>query len=178
MNRIFVTSDLWFNRPTGNLSGYTATEYNDIIINNWNEVVGKRDDVYILGGLGIGDMYHLIVRLNGRIHILNNFYTNEEMYFKDLLKTTIEQSSDKSLKRRITFETDQMISIPQFDTILSYFPLAEWYGRKSGTFCFYGGTAKSNFQENAISCISEIWKNRPIEIIEVQSNINKFKENI
>lgn len=178
MNRIFVTSDTWFNRPVGNLSEYTTNEYNDIIISNWNKVVGKKDIVYILGGLGIGDMYHLLIKLNGEIHILNNFYTKDELYFKDLLKQSVEKSVDSKVKNKIIFEPNQIIPIPQFDSILSYFPLSNWYGCMSGTFCFHGLTSESDLENNLITCMSDCWKNKPIEIIEVKNNISKFKKNV
>jgi calcineurin-like phosphoesterase family protein len=39
---IFVTSDLWFNRPIGEFSFMSNYEYNNMVIDNWNRVVGKR----------------------------------------------------------------------------------------------------------------------------------------
>ena len=51
---IFITSDVWFNRPIGESSSMINDEYNNMIIDNWNDVVGKNDVVYVLGGFGIG----------------------------------------------------------------------------------------------------------------------------
>ena len=62
---IFVTSDLWFNRPIGDFSHITNEEYNNMIIDNWNSKVNKGDVVYVLGGVGIGDCYDIVLKLKG-----------------------------------------------------------------------------------------------------------------
>ena len=97
MNKIFVTSDMWFNRPNGKMSEYNTHEYNDIIISNWNKTVNKKDIVYILGGVGISDMYHILLKLNGEIHILNNFFTQDELFFRDTIIESLNKSVDKKI---------------------------------------------------------------------------------
>ena len=42
---IFIVSDVWFNRPIGDFSSMTNNEYNNMIIDNWNNVVDKKDVV-------------------------------------------------------------------------------------------------------------------------------------
>ena len=64
---IFVTSDVWFNRPIGDFSFMTNEEYNNMLIDNWNNAVSKGDVVYVLGGFGIGDCYDIVLKLNGEI---------------------------------------------------------------------------------------------------------------
>ena len=49
---IFITSDVWFNRPIGEFSFMTNEEYNNMIIDNWNSIVTNGDRVYILGDIG------------------------------------------------------------------------------------------------------------------------------
>ena len=60
---IFITSDIWFNRPIGEFSSMTNEEYNSMIIDNWNNDVNEDDIVYILGGFGIGDCYDIILAI-------------------------------------------------------------------------------------------------------------------
>ena len=78
----FVTSDLHFNHDrefVWKVRGYESVEeMNEDIIENFNSVVGKDDDVYILGDLCLGGGDALILAknkiliesLNGRLHII------------------------------------------------------------------------------------------------------------
>ena len=175
--KIFVTSDIWFNRPIGKKIEETSNEYNEMIINNWNKTVSKKDIVYILGGLGISEMYHLLIKLNGEIHILNNFYTKDEKLFIKIIKHDIDSSIDKALKNKIIFEESQILSLPELDTILSYFPLNAWSGFETGTYHFYGLTNESDFSNNKISCKMEDWDYKPILITHIQESLTKFKTN-
>ena len=77
--KTFVVSDIWFNRPNVDHKEMDVVEYNNMIIRNWNKSISRTDVVYILGGIGISDLYGLIVKLNGEIHILNNYYTDEDV---------------------------------------------------------------------------------------------------
>lgn len=176
MQKIFVTSDIWFNRPNENFS--TTNEYNNLIIENWNKTVSKKDVVYILGGLGISDMFSLVVKLNGEIHILNNCFTNDDKLFYDILKDNVERSIDVNLTNKIIFEDAQILTIPELDTFLSYFPLETWGGDMTGTFLFHGYNSNSDLINNKISCKIEDWKYKPILISEVKSNLFKFKKNL
>lgn len=178
MRKTFVTSDIWFNRPMGDKSDLNSHDYNDIIIKNWNETVGMRDDVYVLGGLGISDMYQIIVKLNGRIHILNNYFTEDEKYFIDSLKGSIDLSVDKKLKRSVKFESSQIIALPEQDSILSYFPLTDWVGSETGTYCFHGLTPQSDLAGHNISCKMENWDFKPVCIDDVKNNITEFRKKI
>lgn len=74
---IYFTSDLHFGHNREFLfkpRGFTTIEEHDnTIIENWNSVVGKDDDVYILGDLMLNDNKHgleCISRLNGIKHII------------------------------------------------------------------------------------------------------------
>lgn len=178
MGKIFITSDIWFNRPTDDMSDMSTSEYNDMIISNWNRTVSKKDKVYILGGLGISDLYHIMIKLNGEIHILNNTYTEDEKYFIDLLQHSINDSIDKKLSKRIIFENSQIISLPELDSILSYFPLSDWCGHITGTFCFHGLSSDSNLADNKISCKICNWKYKPVSIKEIQENLKKIKNKV
>ena len=175
MGKIYATSDIWFNRPYGKLSEMITNEYNDMIIENWNKTVGKRDVIYILGGLGIGELYPILSRLNGELHILNNFFTKDERYFINVLKDNMETCNNKKLKNKIIFEDVQILPLPQLDTFITYFPLSSWYGSTMGTYCFHGYTSESDMSNNSITCQMENWKFKPVLIEEVKENIGKFR---
>ena len=173
---IFVTSDLWFNRPIGDFSHMTNEEYNNMVIDNWNNVVDKKDIVYILGGFGIGDCYDILLRLNGEIHFLNSIFTYSDNIFMDLIKNNVRNSVNVEFTKRIYFENNQILTLPENDCVLSYFPLNDWIGKSSGTFCFHGYTNKHSLKENNVSCKFELWDNSPVNIKEIKNNFLKFEK--
>ena len=175
-NNIFVTSDIWFNRPMGEFSSMTNDEYNNMIIENWNNVVDDDDIVYILGGFGIGDCYDMVIKLNGRIHFLNSVFSHSDSIFRDAIKNSVENSVDVNLVKKIIFENNQIITIPKADCVLSYFPLSDWSGKSTDTFCFHGYTNNHILNENNISCKMELWNNSPVNIEDIRKDLSKFKK--
>lgn len=175
-NNIFVTSDVWFNRPIGEFSSMTNEEYNNMVIDNWNSIVGNKDVVYVLGGFGIGDCYDIVLKLNGEIHFLNSVFSRCDSDFINSIKEGVENSVSKELLKRIVFENNQILAIPNEDCILSYFPLNDWAGKSTNTYCFHGYTSDHNIVENNISCKLELWKNSPVSIKEIKNIILKFEK--
>lgn len=78
MSNIFFTSDTHFNHNREFIygpRGYKCVqEMNGALIRNWNETVGKDDDIYVLGDFFLGsDMKYVrevLNKLNGRIHLV------------------------------------------------------------------------------------------------------------
>ena len=89
---IFLTSDVWFNRPIGDFSSMLNEEYNNMVIDNWNNTVNKNDVVYVLGGFGIGDCYDIVLKLNGEIHFLNSVFSQSDRDFRNSIKEGVENS--------------------------------------------------------------------------------------
>lgn len=101
---IFVTSDLHFNHDrefVWKARGYNSVEeMNEDIIENFNSVVGKDDDVYILGDLCLGGgspislakNQILIESLNGKLHIIRgNHDTNSRVIMYELCKNVVDE---------------------------------------------------------------------------------------
>jgi calcineurin-like phosphoesterase family protein len=173
---IFIISDVWFNRPIGEFSSMTNEEYNNMIIDNWNSKVNKGDVVYVLGGFGIGDCYNIVLKLNGEIHFLNSVFSKSDSDFRNSIKEGVENSVDKELAKRIIFEGNQIISLPQDDCVLSYLPLNDWVGKSTNTFCFHGYTNLHNMRDNNISCKFELWKCSPVNIKDIKNYFLKFEK--
>ncbi len=173
---IFVTSDMWFNRPIGEFSHMSNIEYNNMLIDNWNKVVGDDDVVYILGGFGIGDCYDIVLKLRGEIHFLNSIFSHSDSEFRNIIKEGVENSVDVELSKRIIFESNQILAIPRIDCVLSYFPLNDWVGKTTNTFCLHGYTNNHNLNDNNISCKIELWNNSPVNIKEMKGNLSKLKK--
>ena len=173
---IFVTSDIWFNRPIGEFSHMTNEEYNNMIIDNWNNTVGDDDIVYVLGGFGIGDCYDTVLKLNGEIHFLNSVFNYNDSIFRNAIKDSVEYSVNKELGKKIIFESNQIITVSDVDCVLSYFPLSDWAGKSTNTFCFHGYSNNHNINENNVSCKMELWENSPVSIKEIKKSFSKFKK--
>lgn len=176
MPSIFAVSDTWFNRLLVDDPNENVVDNNEHIIQAWNEVVKKEDIVYVLGGFGISDLYHILVRLNGHIHFLDNYFNEEERTFIKDMREAIDKSSDQTFRDKVVFETNQIVVLPEQDSILSYFPLEEWSGKSTGTYCFHGLTSEMNLLNHSISCVSKKWKGYPVNIETVKTNINSFDE--
>lgn len=171
---IFVISDTWFNRLLVDDPNENVIDNNEHIIQVWNETVSPGDKVYVLGGFGIGDLYYILTRFNGEIHILDNYFNSDEKNFISDMKDCVNKSSDPSFKSKVVFEKKQIIVLSDVDAVLSYFPLEDWPGKSTGTYCFHGMTETTDLKEHNISCVSKKWKCVPVNITNIQDNIDTF----
>lgn len=178
MPSIFAISDTWFNRLREDDPNANVVDNNDNIIQCWNETVNKDDKVYVLGGFGIGDLYHILVRLNGEIHLLANYFNNDEKMFLNTMMDAVRKSSDIELKSRIIFEHAQILTLNDLDVVLSYFPLEDWVGKSTGTYCFHGLNDTMDIEGHNITCIGSEWEFSPVNITDVQKNIETFKNRL
>lgn len=90
MNNIYFTSDHHFghaniikfcNRPFKDVE-----EMNEVLIERWNEKIGKNDNVYHLGDFGFGykeNIANIIDRLNGKIHLIVGNHEKPALQCKD-----------------------------------------------------------------------------------------------
>lgn len=178
MPKNFAISDTWFNRFLTEDPNKNIVDNNDHIIQNWNNVVGKDDNVYVLGGFGISDMYHILVRLNGNIYFLANYFNDDEIESMGMLKSAIDKSSDITLKERIHFIFNQIVLLNDIDVVLSYFPLQDWPGKNTGTYCFHGLNGVMDIAKHNITCTASQWDFNPICIEDVQKNIQSFSSKL
>lgn len=174
MSKVFVVSDTWFNRPMEDNRNISVIDYNENLIRCWNSVVGKNDIVYVLGGFGISDLYNIAIQLNGNIHFLDNYFTDDEKEFMNSFKQSVKNSIDTNMKNRFSFEKNQIIVLNKLDAVLSYFPLTDWSGKESGTFCFHGLNEELNLTTHSISCNIHKWQGLPVNISEIMDNIKSF----
>lgn len=75
MSKIFFTSDTHFDHGfVADLRGFDSTrEHDEWVVDQWNSRVGKRDVVWHLGDVGIGNLSRFegsLTRLNGTIHLI------------------------------------------------------------------------------------------------------------
>jgi hypothetical protein len=92
------------------------------------------------------------------------------------IKECVENSVNKNFSKRIVFETNQIITIPNIDGVLSYLPLNDWVGKSTNTYCFHGYTDNHNLNENNISCMINLWNNSPANIYDIKNNLSKLRK--
>lgn len=106
----------------------TVEEMDETIIHNWNSVVGRKDDVYILGDVGWKNL-----ELNSKIAGLNGY--------KHLV---IGNHDRKLLKdshfRRLFVEIHNTMTVRDngVNIVLFHYPIVEWDGLYQGSWHFYG----------------------------------------
>ena len=81
MSKVFFTSDLHFGHKNlcENLRGMSTKQSDQLIINNWNKAVTKRDLVYVLGDITMenpDDLPKFINQLKGRIIVIGGNHDN------------------------------------------------------------------------------------------------------
>ena len=130
----FYTSDLHFSHR--NIIEYekrpfpTTEEMDEYLIYKWNDKVGRKDEVFILGDFAFCNgriANYLLDRLKGKKHLIIG---NHDKYF---------------LKDR-DFDPSKFESISKYDTThdnkrkicMFHYPIAVWDGQNYGSLHFYG----------------------------------------
>lgn len=175
MHKTFVISDTWFNRNLID-TDVSVSDINNAIISAWNCVVDDSDDVYVLGGFGISDLYNIVVRLKGRIHFLDNYFNVDEHKSIEDLNENVQKSGDINIINRIVFEHKQIMILNEFDIILSYFPLNNWSGKETGTICFHGLDNSIDIQNHIVSAMSSYWSYSPVCIDDLKESFKLSEE--
>ncbi len=175
MHKTFVISDTWFNRNLMD-TDMSVSDINNVIISAWNNLVNDKDDVYVLGGFGISDLYNIVVRLKGRIHFLENYFNADERKSMDDLNMYVQKSGDTELINRIVFEHKQIMPLNELDVILSYFPLRNWSGKDTGTICFHGMDNNIDIQEHTVTSIAPYWNYGPTCIDDIKDSLDALSE--
>lgn len=87
----FIISDTHFKEPhilkLSRKNFKNSKEHDDLIINNWNRIVGKDDTIYHLGDIGSltqGELTNLLKKLNGKKILIkgNHDKMDNEYYLK------------------------------------------------------------------------------------------------
>ena len=143
MNNVYFTADLHFghhrilelypNRPFASTQDIDA--HDEFLIQHWNEIADKGDDIYILGDFSlrpVDETRRILERLNGRKYLCQGNH----------------DSSLKSLGRY--FERVQQIMEVRFKSsrfpflkedikiVLCHYPLLEWNGINNGVIHLHG----------------------------------------
>ncbi len=169
----FITSDTWFGRPqildiARRFSFSSIDEMNDKLIKNWNKQVKKGDVVFHLGNFAWDPRTakNVLKRLNGEITFL--------VGNSDDALLEVEHEFDN-----ITVLDDQIVELPQYDSIICHYPLEAWNGKESGTIHFHGHTVYSHKTDlrlhNRINVCTDFWDYSPLKFSTIKEFINDKK---
>ena len=72
---------------------------------------------------------------------------------------------------------DQIVELPQFDSIICHYPLDVWNGKDSGTLHFHGHTIFSHKTDlskmNRINVCTDFWNYTPVNYLTIKDFINE-----
>lgn len=160
----FYTSDLHFNhtkiieycnRPFNNIE-----DMNNTIVNNWNNKVSSKDDVYILGDFGFlkgSEANKFLSLLNGNKYLIIG---NHDIFLKD-------KSFDKSLLKDISYYRE--IKDNKRKVVLFHYPIFHWNGLYYNSIHLFGHVHNSgDFYNN----VPDFFKNKAFN---VGVDVNNFQ---
>lgn len=124
-NHFFHKGILNFCRETR--QGDTVEEMNELMIKKWNQQVGPKDIVYILGDFSFGNSNQtedILCRLNGRKHLVRG---NHDYWIDERTRQHFESISDY-----------KELQINKQKIVLFHFPIFEWNKMHYGAYHLYG----------------------------------------
>jgi len=140
MNKIYVTSDLHLGHDRDFVvaeRGFETIESHDrTIVDSWNTIVDKTDDVYLLGDVMLGDIDNglsLLASLNGKIHIIRGNHDTDEKIKRYLECENVEEIVDAKFLRYGTIT----LYLSHFPTLVSHEKLKKM---KNAVVNLYGHT--------------------------------------
>jgi calcineurin-like phosphoesterase family protein len=169
----FITSDTWFGRPQileiAKRNSFTSiSDMNEKLISNWNKIVKKNDNVFHLGNFAWDPhtARSVLKKLKGNLHFLIG---NAD---EALLEVYHEFDNAVILD-------DQIVELPQFDSVICHYPLDMWNGKESGTIHFHGHAVFSHKTDlrisNRVNACTDYWNYSPIKFSTIKDFINGKK---
>jgi|TARA_R110000851_G_scaffold281274_1_gene434705 calcineurin-like phosphoesterase family protein len=170
LNDFYITSDTWFGRPQilqiANRKFNDVDEMNAALIKNWNKAIKKDDIVFHLGNFAWDPQTarNVLKKLKGQIYFMIG---SADEAFLDIAHEF----------ENVTIIEDQILELPQFDSIICHYPLAVWNGKDSGTIHFHGHTIFShktdlNAQRRVNVC-TDYWNFAPVNYLTIKDFINE-----
>jgi len=166
----YITSDTWFGRPQileiAKRSQFSTIEdMNEQLIKNWNKVVKSKDLVFHLGNFAWDPhtARTVLKKLKGKIIFLVG---NAD---EALLEVADEFPN-------IDILDQQIVELPQFDSVLCHYPLEVWNGKSSGTIHFHGHTIFSHKTDlrvsNRVNSCVDFWNYSPIKFSAIKEFVH------
>lgn len=170
INDFFITSDTWFGRPhilqIANRSQFSSIQsMNKQFIKKWNSAVKPGDTIFHLGNFAWdpSTAKAILDKLNGNIYFM------------------LGNSDDAILEVEHEFDNvaiieDQIIELPEFNSVLCHYPIEVWNGKSAGVIHFHGHTVFSHKTDlslgNRVNVCLDFWNYSPIKYSTIKEFIN------
>ena len=166
----FFTADTHFDhdniRRHCNRPFATIDEMNDTLIRNWNNIVSKKDQVYILGDFAFRNHNRFIMALNGK---------------KTLVLGNHDKQSGECLRN---FTEVTQIKVVQFDNInivMCHYAMRVWPHSHYGSWLLYGHS-HGRLPETRLECDVgvDVWDYTPVpfEVLKLKMKAKDIPERV
>jgi calcineurin-like phosphoesterase family protein len=143
-----------------------------ILIDNWNSIVTKRDTIYHLGDVGFTQedkLYNILKKLNGKIHLILGNH-DKIIRKSNLLKSRFESISDiKNVYVNIKKSND----IQQI--VLCHYAMRVWDKSHFGSYHLYGhshGTLQDDQNSLSLDVGVDNWNYYPVSFEQIHEKMN------
>lgn len=169
---VFFTSDLHFNHK--NIIDYDERPYKNVeemevgLIKNWNNTVGRKDKVYIIGDFAMGNTYHwrsIIHQLQGDLVLVRGNHDVDS-------KATMARLIDDGVPMFQDVADILFKRMDGIDLTLCHYPYSTYEGEdrylarrpaNTGRWLLHGHTHKGPIvQKNMINVGCMLWNYRPV----------------
>lgn len=149
------------NRPFGDIE-----HHDDFIIDKYNELVDKNDDVYILGDISFNQSYEnykkIFSALKGNKYIIVGNHDNKQNLIRCQKEGLV-----------VSVNETKTIQIGNDRIFLSHFPHREWAGFYKGAYSIYAHThGNIDDYKQSTDCGVDCWECEPVEWSEIKEYID------
>lgn len=165
--KTYVTSDLNFcdGFEKNNNDFSLEQEWNDFLINKWNNVIHNDDTVYILGGFGKGGIktiQEILSKLKGNKLLLYNDTVNQ--YSRKMwehIGLPAVHFTLFSIDKKLHFSYNEQLIKPDSE---------------KGWLICYGGQSKPIWSDRGLNVSAKLWDYSPIDTDEIHNIWNRMSE--
>ena len=185
MNNIYLTSDLHFCHNREFLygpRGFTCVEdMNEAIISNWNSIIKKDDDVYLLGDLMLSDTekgLECLSRLKGNIHIIRGNHDTDTRLIRYIFGN--ENIKDIQEIKRLSYNNYNFY-LSHYPTLCSNYDCDKPLNSRLINLCGHTHTqnwAKDMDKGLIYHCELDAHNNTPVLLDKIINDLNKWVENV
>ena len=144
----------------------SVEEMDETMIERWNAVVRKTDDVYHLGDICFRQsreqVDRLLSRLKGNIHLIQGNH---------------DSGSLKNVKRFVSFQQIKRIKVGDQPVVLCHYPMRSWPASCHGSWHLYGhchGTAQTYGLSFDVGV--DCWNFTPVSEEQVRERIQEMEQ--
>jgi len=138
-------------------------DHDDFMIDSWNSVVGKKDDVIVVGDYIWNREMHYFNRMNGRKHIVIGNHDKVSKKYLDKFESAQKYLDNFTSANEILSKTFEK----RYRVIFSHCPYLSWPGSNWGSWNFHGhchGRLKEYPDVLRTDVGVDVWNYKPVHI--------------